>query len=300
MDRLENMRIFVAVAECAGFAAAARQLKLSPPVVTRAVAALEEHIGARLLSRTTRTVRLTESGQRFLADSKRILSEVAEAEASAAGTHGELRGTLTVTAPNLFGRMHVAPVLFDFLAKHRGVTGRGLFVDRVVNMAEEGIDVAVRIAHLSDSSLTAVRVGSLRRVFVASPAYLKKRRKIRVPEDLLEHDCIGVDAALGKPVWPFDEAGSPTSVQPPMRLVTNTADVSIAAAVAGHGITRALSYQVASQVRDGSLVLVLPEFEKALIPVHVVHLEGTRAAKRCRAFVDFAVPRLRKFLGQAP
>jgi DNA-binding transcriptional LysR family regulator len=288
------MRIFVAVAECAGFAAAGRQLKLSPPVVTRAVATLEEHIGARLLSRTTRTVRLTESGQRFLTDAKRILAEVAEAEASAAGAHGELRGTLTVTAPTMFGRMHVAPVLCEFLGKHRGVTSRGLFVDRVVNLAEEGIDVAVRIAHLADSSLTAVRIGSVRRVLVASPTYLKKHRKIRTPKDLLDHDCFGVDSA---PMWTFGEGGP--AVQPRMRLIANTPDVTIAAALAGQGVTRAASYQVAQRIRDGSLVYVLHELDQEPIPVHVVYLEGAKAAKRCRAFVDFAVPRLRAVLDAA-
>ncbi len=296
MDRLENMRIFVTVAENSGFAAAARQLKLSPPVVTRAVAALEEHIGARLLSRTTRTVRLTESGERFFLDAKRILSEVAEAESSAAGAHGELRGTLTVTAPTLFGRMHVAPLLCDFLAKYRGVMSRCLFVDRVVNMADEGIDVAVRIMHLPDSSLTAVRVGSVRRILVASPGYLKKHRKIRALEDLREHDCFGVDSALGRPLWTFGEGHS---VQPRMRLVCNTPDVTIAAAIAGQGVTRAASYQVAEHIRDGRLVNVLPEVDREPIPVHVVYLEGAKAAQRCRAFVDFVVPRLREVLETA-
>lgn len=296
MDRLQNMTVFVAVAENGGFAAAARRLRLSPPAVTRAIAALEEHVGARLLSRTTRSVRLTESGERFLADAKRILAELAEAEASAAGVHGELRGTLSVTAPTMFGRLHVAPIFCEFLAKHRGVVGRGLFVDRVVNLAEEGIDVAVRIAHLADSSLTAVRVGSVRRILIASPSYLRKHRKIRSATDLEQHDCIDIDRGIGSQYWRLDDGERSVTVRPRVRLVVNTPDVAIVAALGGHGITGALSYQVAEHLRSGGLVEVLPELRRDATPVQVVYLEGSRAAKRCRAFVDFAVVRLRAVL----
>src|SRR5688572_13475332 len=169
MDRFESMRAFVAVVEAASFAAAARQLGQSPPAVTRAVAALEERIGARLFHRTTRSVRLTEVGARYLGDAKRILAEVDEAEASAAGAHAAPRGQLGVTASVMFGRMYVAPVLLDFLARFPGVTARMLLADRVVDLMEENLEVAVRIAHLEDSSLTAVRVGEVRRVICAAP-----------------------------------------------------------------------------------------------------------------------------------
>jgi DNA-binding transcriptional LysR family regulator len=295
MDSLENMRVFVAVAEGAGFAAAARRLRMSPPAVTRAIAALEEHVGARLLNRTTRTVRLTESGQRFLVDVKRILADLAEAEASAAGTHGELRGTLSVTAPTMFGRMHVAPVLLEFLEKHRAVVGRFLVLDRIVSLAEEGVDVAVRIAHLSDSSLVAVKVGSVRPMVVASPGYVRKHKKIRSPEDLSQHDCIVVDASFGRSVWTFGEGAEELSVHPRVRMIVNTSEVAIGAALAGHGVTRVLSYQAAAHVRSGALVDVLPAFQ-CEIPVHLVYAEGRHAALRSRAFVDFAAPRLRKVI----
>ena len=158
MDQLSGMRVFVAVAETGGFAAAGRVLNQSPPAVTRAVAALEDRIGARLLHRTTRTVRLTEAGTRFLADAKRILAELEEAEAAAAGAHAEPRGQIAVTAPLLFGKMHVAPVVLDFLDRHPLVSARTLFVDRVVDLMDEGVDVAIRIAELRDSGLSAVRV----------------------------------------------------------------------------------------------------------------------------------------------
>src|SRR5262245_52967647 len=183
MDRLDAMRVFIAVAEAQGFAAAARRLAMSPPAVTRAVAALEERLGARLLHRTTRMVRLTEAGTRFLADCRRILGEIEGAEASAAGAYASPRGQLTLTAPVMFGRMHVAPLVLDFLARHRDVSIRLVMLDRIADLMEEGIDVAVRIAHLPDSALTALRVGAVRRVVCASPAYLKAHGTPEAPAD---------------------------------------------------------------------------------------------------------------------
>jgi len=293
MDRLDSMRVFVAIAEAGGFAPAARRLGLSPPAVTRAVAALEERIGARLLHRTTRIVRLTEAGGRFLADAKRILAELDEAEASAAGAHAEPRGLLTLTAPVMFGARHVAPVLLDFLARHPRVTARTLLADRVVDMLEEGIDVAVRIAHLPDSSLAAVRVGSVRRVVCASPSYLAARGVPRRPEDVAKHDAIAFSSASGEPSWPFHSGGRIETVIPPAQLTVNTAEVAVAAALAGRGLTRVLSYQVAPEVASGRLEIVLAGYEPPPIPIHVVHPEGRHANARVRAFVDFAAARLR-------
>lgn len=298
MDRLDGMRVFVAVADAGGFAPAARALRLSPPAVTRAVAALEERIGARLLHRTTRTVRLTEAGARFLADAKRILAELDEAEATAAGAHAEPRGLLAVTAPMLFGRMHVAPVVLGFLERFPEVAARTLFVDRVVDLIDEGIDVAVRIAVLPDSTLSAVRVGQVRRVVCASPGYLAQHGVPAVPRDLADLDCIGFQAATMPAPWVFPgrsgEGGE--TVRPPMRLLVNNADVAVAAAVAGYGVTRVLSYQAAEAVRDGRLVVLLADHEPPPIPVQLVHLEGRKAAARVRAFVDFAAERLRAVL----
>ncbi|MEQ8815365.1 MAG: LysR family transcriptional regulator [Thalassobaculum sp.] len=300
MDRLDGMRVFVAVAESGGFAPAARSLRVSPPAVTRAVAALEERIGARLLHRTTRTVRLTEAGVRFLADAKRILAELDEAEATAAGAHADPRGLVTVTAPLLFGKMHVAPVVLDFLARYPEVSARTLFADRVVDLLDEGVDVAVRIAVLPDSTLSAVRVGHVRRVVCASPGFLARHGTPETPRDLEGLDCIGFQSGATPAPWVFPAragGGGGETVRPPMRLLVNNADVAVEAAIAGRGITRVLSYQAAEAVRDGRLVVLLPAFEPPPIPVQIVHLEGRRAAARVRAFVDFAAERLRAVLG---
>ncbi|PTL76769.1 LysR family transcriptional regulator [Vitiosangium sp. GDMCC 1.1324] len=293
MDRLETLRVFVAVAEEAGFASAARRLAMSPPAVTRAVAALEERIGTRLLHRTTRIVRLTEAGTRFLADCKRILGELEEAEASAAGSHTEPRGQLGVTASMMFGRMFVAPILLDFLARHPHVIARTLLVDRVVDLVDEGLDVAIRIAHLADSSLSAVRVGSVRRVVCASPRYLAKHGIPRTPAELSRFDAFMFSSTAAQQAWSFASGARNQTVSPPTRLIVNTAEVAIAAAVAGRGLTRVLSYQIAPELLAGQLRIVLEDFEPPPLPIHVVYPEGRRANARVRAFVDFAVDRLR-------
>ena len=290
MDRLDSMRVFVAVAEAEGFAPAARRLAMSPPAVTRAVAALEERIGARLLHRTTRIVRLTEAGGRFLADCKRILGEIEEAETSAAGAHAEPRGQLAVTAPVMFGRMYVAPVVLDFLAQYPRVTARMLFLDRLVDLIDEGLDVAVRIAHLPDSSLRAVRVGSVRWVLCASPKYLSARGTPRTPADLARHDAIAFSLSTSPEEWPF---ASGETLSPPTQLIVNSNDLAIAAAVAGRGIARVLSYQIARELHARKLRIVLSEFEPPPVPINVVYAEGRRAAAKVRAFVDFAAERFR-------
>jgi len=284
------MRMFVAVAEAQGFAPAARRLAMSPPAVTRAISALEERIGTRLLHRTTRIVRLTEAGDRFLADCKRILGEIEEAEAAAAGSHTEPRGQLAVTAPVMFGRMYVAPVVLDFLAGHPRVTARLLFLDRLVDLLDEGLDVAVRIAHLPDSSLHAIRVGSVRWVVCASPDYLAARGAPRTPADLSQHDAIAFSLGASPEEWSF---ASGETLSLPTKLIVSSNDVAIAASVAGRGIARVLSYQIAPELREGKLQVVLSEFEPPPIPVSVVYAEGPRAAAKVRAFVDLAVERLR-------
>ncbi|WP_224371968.1 LysR family transcriptional regulator [Hyalangium versicolor] len=294
MDRLETLRVFVAVAEESGFAAAARRLAMSPPAVTRAVSALEERLGTRLLHRTTRTVRLTDAGRQFLTDCKRILGELEEAEASAAGSQTELRGMLTVTASMMFGRMYVAPIVLDFLARHPQVVARTVLLDRVVDLLDEGVDVAVRIAHLPDSSLNAIRVGTVRRVVCASPRYLAEHGRPRTPAELSRFDAITFSqTASQQHGWSFTSGSKVQTVTPPSRLIVNATEVAIAAAVAGRGLTSVLSYQVASEVRRGQLQLVLEDYELPAIPIHIVHAEGRRANARVRAFVDFAVERLR-------
>ncbi|MDR6289536.1 MULTISPECIES: LysR family transcriptional regulator [Inquilinus] len=293
MDRLDSMRIFVAVAETGGFATAARRLVLSPPAVTRAVAAVEDRVGARLLHRTTRIVRLTEAGARFLEDCRRILAEVEEAEAAAAGLHAEPRGQVSITAPVLFGRLHVAPILFDVGIRHPLMVVRSFFIDRVVNLAEEGYDVAVRIAELPDSGLSAIRVGTVRRVVCASPAYLAAHGVPQTPADLADHDAIPFGQGVAARDWVFRRGDRTETVTPRARLIVNQADVAVAAAVAGHGLTRVLSYQMAADHRAGRLQTVLEDFEPPPIPIHVVHQEGRRATARVRALVDLVAAGLR-------
>lgn len=299
MDQLDSMRTFVAVADAQSFAAAARLLKSSPAAVTRAVAALEAHLGARLLHRTTRSLRLSEAGERYLVDCRRILGELREADALASGAHVEPQGHLLVTAPVLFGRIHIAPLLLDFLQAHPKVQARALFVDRVVHLIDEGVDVALRIAHLPDSSLSALKVGTVRRVVVASPDYLARHGEPLSPDELPRHEAIGVSTAGGPfAPWQFARAGDPTrqlhpAPAPRVRLTVNASEVGILAAREGHGLARAMSYQVAEHVASGHLRIVLADFEPMPVPVHLVHPEGRHAAAKVRAFIDFAAARLR-------
>jgi DNA-binding transcriptional LysR family regulator len=297
MADFEHLRVFVAVAEAGGFAPAARRLQLSPPAVTRAIAALEHSLSARLLHRTTRLVRLTEVGERFLHDARRILADLDEAEAAARGAHREPQGELAVTAPVLFGRLHVAPLLLDFLAQHPKVTARMLFVDRVVQLMDEGFDVALRIAPLPDSSFTAVRVGSVRRVVVAAPDYLARHGEPRTPAELPAHRAVGIAESGGGPArWMFAAPGDAQpreTAQPVLPLSVNTLEVAIEAALAGHGLARVLSYQVREAIAAGRLRRVLRAFEPAPLPVHLLYPEGRQAAAKVRAFVDFAARRLR-------
>src|SRR5258708_7684976 len=199
MDQLDSMRVFIAVADAGGFAPAARLLRVSPPVVTRAIAALERRLGARLLNRTPRQMHLTEAGPRLLFDRKRIITPPQEARALARNAHVEPQGLLTVTAPVMFGRMHIAPLLLGFLEQHPKVNARALFVDQIVNLIEESFDVALRIDTLADSSLTAIKVGMVRRVVVASPGYLAANGAPRRPADVAQHHAIG----SGRAPWRF-------------------------------------------------------------------------------------------------
>lgn len=292
MDRFHMMEVFAAVADCGSLAKAARQLRLSPPAVTRALAALEDRLGTRLLLRTTRSVRLTEAGARFLADTRRILSDIGEAEEAAAGAHAAPRGILHVTAPVLFGRIYVAPILRDWLDANPAARAHALFVDRVVNMAEEGIDVAIRIGDLPDSSLSAIRVGSVRRVVFGAPAYFARHGIPRHPDALAGHQIVSVDnGTLAAIDWRF--AGGLIAARIPSRLSVTTLDAAIEIALGGWALARTLSYQVAPHVADGTLQIVLAAFEPAPLPIHVVHQEGRRASGKLRSFVDLAVERLR-------
>ena len=293
MDRLQALQVFVAVADKGGFAPAARALAMSPPAVTRAVAGLEARLGTRLFRRTTRSVQLTESGARFLLDCRRILADLAEAEDAAAGSHAAPRGTLRITAPVLFGRMFVTPILTEFLDRYPMVDAEALLLDRVVNLMDEGLDVAIRIGHLPDSSLTAVRVGSVRLVTFGTPEYLRKHGTPRRPDALAAHRLVRSHALGGGDVWRYDDAGHEIAIPAPSRLRINTNDAVIEAVLRGWGLSRLLSYQVAPHVRDGRLRTVLADFEPPPLPIHIVHQEGRLVSAKLRTFVDFMAARLR-------
>jgi DNA-binding transcriptional LysR family regulator len=294
MDRFQEMQVFAVVAQEQSFSAAARRLGMSAASVTRAVAALEKRIGTLLLTRTTRSVYLSEAGQRYLEDCRRILAEVQEAEDSAAGSHAQPRGQLTITAPVLFGELFVTPVMVDYLNQFPQVTINGVLVDRVVSMVEEGIDVAVRIGELPDSNQHAIRVGEVRRVICASPGYLQAHGRPRHPEELSDAPIVSTSSIGQLRNWPFLEKGQPLSVRPEPRLVVTANQAAITAACLGLGLTRVLSYQVASKVAAGELEIVLADFELPPLPIHVVYQGGRKAPARVRSFVDFAVKALRE------
>ncbi len=293
MDRLHLISVFVAVVDAGGFAGAARKLNISPPAVTRAINELEDHLRARLLTRTTRVVRVTEDGARYADDCRRILAELAEADDAVGGKHRSPHGQLIVTAPALFGAKFVTPIVTEYLTRYPEVNASCWFLDRVVNMMDEGVDVAVRIGELPDSSMQAARVGSVRRVICASPAYLETHGIPQTPDALAAHCIISASAVTPRPEWQWMDDGEPRVVKLPARMTTTTNDSAVAAAVSGFGLTRLLSYQVAEQLRDGQLKTVLTEFEPAALPVHLVHREGRYASKKARGFLDLALERLR-------
>ena len=293
MDRFQEMQVFAAVAQDQGFSAAARRLGMSAASVTRAVAALEKRIGTPLLTRTTRSVHLSEAGQRYLEDCRRILVEVQEAEDSAAGSHTQPRGQLSITASVLFGELFVTPVMVEYLTRFPDVTINALLVDRVVSMVEEGIDVAVRIAELPDSNQHAIRVGEVRRVICASPQCLAAYGRPQHPQGLADMPIVATSSIGQQRSWPFQEAGMALTVRPEPRLVVTSNQAAINAACLGLGFTRVLSYQVASRVAAGDLEIVLADFELPPQPVHVVYQGGRKAPARIRSFVDLMVTALR-------
>jgi len=293
MDRFREMEVFVAVVEAGSFVGAATSLRMSPPAVTRAVAALEDRLGVRLLTRTTRALRLTEAGARFVASASRLLVETAAAEQDAAGEAGEPTGHLVLTASSTFGRSVLAPLVAEFRDAHPRVTVSARFLDRVVDLVEEGVDIAVRIAELPDSSLVARRVGEVRRLLVASPAYLKASGMPKTPTDLHGHAVIAFTGLMIGGVWRYRAAnGKMRAIALDPGFEVNDALAALAAAEAGSGIAPALSYMVADALAAGRLVPVLEDFSPAPVPVHLVHGQGRLVPPKVRAFMDFAAPRL--------
>jgi DNA-binding transcriptional LysR family regulator len=289
MDRLDAMQAFVAVADLQGFAPAARKLGLSPSGVTRLIAALEERLGVRLLQRTTRKVALTDVGTRYLERVRRILADVEEAESSAEGERTRPSGRLVVSAPIGFGRLHVSPLMSLYLARYPEVAAELRLTDRMVNLVEDGVDLAVRIGHLPDSTLVARHVGEMRRIVVASRAYLEQRGEPQTPEAIANHDTIQFGAATVAPEWRFVEDGREVRVMCTPRFTTNSADAAIQYAGQGGGLTRVLAYQAAEAIKAGRLRIVLEKFEPPALPIHAVYPTSRLLSAKVRAFIDLVI-----------
>jgi DNA-binding transcriptional LysR family regulator len=286
MDRIDAMQAFVAVADLQGFAPAARKLGLSPSGVTRLIAALEQRLGARLLQRTTRSVTLTDIGTRYLERARRILADVEEAEGSAQDERTRPSGRLVVSAPVGFGRLHVSPVMSAYLKRYPEVSAELRLADRMVNLVEDGIDLAVRIGHLADSSLVARHVGEMRRIVVASSGYLQQRGEPNTPEAVASHETIQFGAMTASPDWRFVEDNSEIRVACTPRFTTNSADAAIQYAEQGGGLTRVLAYQAADAIKGGRLRVVLAQFEQPPLPIHIVYPTSRLLSAKVRAFID--------------
>jgi DNA-binding transcriptional LysR family regulator len=295
MDRIDAMRVFVSALDAGSLAGAGRRLGRSPAAVSRAIAFLEDHVGVQLLHRTTRSIRLSEAGERYAAACRRVLTDLEEADMLAAGERAAPRGLLTLTAPLISGEDVLRPILDAFLDAHPAVSARLLLLDRPVSLVDEGIDAALRIAHLPDSTLVAVRVGEVRRVVAAAPSYLAQHPRIAEPADLAKHRVVSM-TQFGIDSWSFPPApGSSTArtVQFAPRLIVNSVRAAIASAAEGHGVTRLFSYHVGEEVRAGRLKIVLADSEPTPLPVHIITPEGRLSVPKVRAFVDFALPRLK-------
>jgi DNA-binding transcriptional LysR family regulator len=300
MDRLEAITVFIHVADEGSLAAAARRLRRSPASVTRALAHLEGHLGARLFHRSTRSLRLTQIGERYLETCRRVLTDLAAAESNLGADEVAARGLLSLTSPATFGRLHIYRVMQDLLVAQPGISMRLLFMDRVVNLVEEGFDAAIRIGHLTDSALTGIKLGHVRRVVCASPGYLARSSRPISPADLSSHHCIVMSQSAAEEVWAFPGATKSRQhrVRLRPRLNINDASSAVASAVEGHGIVRVLSYQAERELREGRLVRLLADFEPAPVPVHILTLPERPPKARVRALIDHAVPALRSILAR--
>ncbi len=286
MNRIDAMQAFVMVADLQGFAPAARKLRLSPSGVTRLVAALEDRLGARLLQRTTRKVALTDVGARYLERARRILADVEEAERAAEGERTRPSGKLVVSAPVGFGRLHVSPLMSAYLARHPDVSGELRLEDRMVSLVEDGVDLAVRIGQLADSSLVARQVGEMRRIVVASPGYLKRRGEPKMPEAIAAHDTIQFGATAGMADWRFAVDGREVRAAIMPRFVTNSADAAVLHAEQDGGLTRVLAYQAADSIKRGRVKVVLTQFEQPALPIHIVYPTSRLLSAKVRTFID--------------
>ncbi|CAB3629479.1 LysR family transcriptional regulator [Achromobacter pestifer] len=292
-DRLESMSILVAVVQAGSFSAASRQLKMPLATVSRKVADLEAHLNTRLLHRSTRQLSLTEAGQAYVAACRHILEAVGEAERAASGEYAVPKGELVLTAPIVFGRLHLLPVVADFLKTYPDIDVRMVLTDRVVPLIEEHVDAALRVADLPDSSFIAAPIGWVRRVVCASPAYLAEHGTPEHPGELGGHACITFEQMASRQVWNFASGKSDIAVPVRSRLAVSTAEAAVDAAVAGVGITRVVSYQMADALRAGALKIVLAPYEPTPWPINLLHTGQGILPLKLRAFLDFAVPRLK-------
>jgi DNA-binding transcriptional LysR family regulator len=300
MDRLEAMHVFAAIVDGGSLSAAARRLSLPLASVSRKLADLEAYLKTRLITRSTRKLELTEAGREYLGACRQILEQVDEAERAASGAYAKVQGELVVAAPIVFGRLHVVPVATAFLEAHPEVDVRLRLGDRNVNLIEEHVDVALRIGSLPDSNLVAAQVGSIGRIVCASPAYLDRYGTPRAIGELAAHRCISFEGLDASEVWVFTVAdGQKHRVRVRSRLAVSTADAAIEAAVLGFGVTRVLSYQVAEAVQDGRLVALLSDHEPPAVPASLIYPGQGRLPMKTRAFIDFALRRLRERLAAA-
>jgi DNA-binding transcriptional LysR family regulator len=290
------MSILIAAVEAGSFTAASRKLGIPLPTVSRKVADLEAHLNARLLIRTTRKLSLTDAGQAYLAASRAVLEQVAEAERAASGEYLTPRGNLAIGAPIVFGRLHVLPIVNGFLAAFPEIDVQLVLSDRNADLVGDQIDMAVRIGALRDSSMIAARVGSVRDIVCASPDFLSAHGVPKVPADLLPLPCVTFGSAPAGP-WVFaSKRGAGQSVPVRSRIVVNTAEAAIDAAIAGVGIARVLSYQAAPAIAERRLRIVLADYEPEPLPVHLLYPAQTRPPLKLRRFLEFAAPRLKKTL----
>jgi DNA-binding transcriptional LysR family regulator len=296
MDRLEAMSILVASVEEGSFSAAGRKLGVPLPTISRKVADLEAHLKTRLLVRSTRKLALTEAGIAYVAACKRILEDIDAVETQASGEYSVPRGELTITAPIVFGRIHILPVVTEFLQHFAEINVRMTLSDRNVNLVDDHIDMAVRIGDLPDSSLLATRVGAIRRVVCGSPAYFATHGLPKAPHDLAGHTCVMFSAIGPGTSWTFRQGKQARLIRPQCRLHINTAEAAIDAVTSGLGVTNVMSYQVARAVEEGKLRIILQDFEPPPIPIHLIHAHQGLLPLKMRRFLEFAAPRIRKSL----
>ncbi|MGO1003606.1 LysR family transcriptional regulator [Lysobacter sp. CA196] len=302
MDRIDAMKVFIAALDEGSLAGASRKTGRSAAAVSRAVAFLEAHVGVPLLHRTTRSIKLSEAGERYAIACRKVLSDLEEADRQAAGERSVPRGALTITSTVFAGVELLRPIVDAFMEEYPTVSVRMHLLERPVNLIDEGMDLALRFAHLADSTLVAHRIGEVRRVVVASPRYLATHPRIEKYSDLAKHQII-TTAHTGLDSWSFPPAGGstvPRSVSFTPRLVVNNVRAAIASTVDGHGVTRLLSYHVAPEIEQGALRLILADAEPEPVPVHLVSPYGRLAVPKVRAFVDFATPRLRASFAKLP